>query len=199
MTKAKDNFIVTPEFRLSFPALFTPVQYETGQPKYEITMLFPKDVDINELKALAKAAAVERWGADPSQWPPGLRVPFKDGDAPNTMGKIYDTHRGHIVVKASSLYAPGVVNESVQPVINEKEVYSGCYCRAQINAYTYANKGNCGVSFGLANIQKLRDGDRIGGGPSATAAFDAVAPSPGNSGNEAFFEGQATGTDGLPF
>ena len=47
-----------------------------------------------------------------------------------------------------------------------EEIYSGCYVRASINAYAFNIQGNSGVSFGLNNIQKVRDGEPLGGGGS---------------------------------
>ena len=50
-------------------------------------------------------------------------------------------------------------------------MYSGCYGRASINFYPYSVNGNKGVGVGLNNVQKLTDGERLGGS-RATAESD---------------------------
>ena len=70
---------------------------------------------------------------------------------------------GAVLIRASSKLKPGVVDATVQPVIDESEIYPGCYARATIRAYAYDVSGNRGVAFGLQNLQKLRDGDPLGG------------------------------------
>lgn len=58
-------------------------------------------------------------------------------------------------------------------------MYGGCYCIAQVNAYAweYTEKGKVmkrGVSLGLMNLMKVRDGERLGGGKRISAE-DAFA------------------------
>ena len=77
-------------------------------------------------------------------------------------------------VNASSKTAPGVVDKDVQPVLDSTEVYSGCYARASVNFYPFNKAGNRGIACGLNNVQKLADGDYLGGRSRAEDDFDAV-------------------------
>lgn len=156
--------VLTPEFRVSFPAVFKPQAAMEGQePTYNIQMLFPKTTDLSALKKAVKEAIVEKWGANP---PKTLRLPFKDGDE-----KDYDTHKGHIYINAKSKIKPGLVDQDLQEIISPEDFYGGCYARATLTVYSYDRKGNQGVAFGLQNIQKLRDGERFSARSSAADDF----------------------------
>ena len=155
-----DN-VITPEFRVSFPFVFRPQKaMEAGKdPKYAVTMLFPKGTDLSKLKAAANAVVAEKWGADKTKWPKGMRTPFRDQGEKEFSG--YEA--GAIFVTATSKQRPGVVDAQVQDIIDESQFYAGCYARATIRAFAYDQAGNRGVAFGLQNIQKLRDGEPLGG------------------------------------
>ena len=53
-------------------------------------------------------------------------------------------------------------------------MYSGCYGRISVNFYGFNSNGNHGIAAGLGNIQKLRDGESLGGRTNAEDDFDAV-------------------------
>jgi hypothetical protein len=166
--------VVTPEARLSFPDLFVarpPMEGSPGEPKFGCTLLFPKEgCDLAPLKALVKEAIAAKWGATP---PKGLKLPFRDGDE-----KDLDGYAGMIYIRATGKTKPGVVDSSVQPILDPEEIYAGCYVRASLNAYAYEKAGNRGVSFGLNNIQKTREGERFGGAKAKPEDdFQAVATS----------------------
>jgi len=162
------DFLLTPEFRLAFPSVFEPTQYgEQGKPKYTITMLFPKDVDITSIKQMCKQAVIDKWGADQSKWPTPLALPFGDGDT-----KQWDGFPGCTFVRATSLYPPGLVDQTRQEIIDRSKVYGGAYGRAQVNAYSWEFMGKYGVSVGLQNLQILRDGEPFGNRQNAADAFD---------------------------
>ncbi len=161
--------IVTPEFRLSYPNLFTPKEGKKpgDRPKFELNMLFPKTADLSLLKAAAEAAVKEKYGDKK----PMLRNPFRDGDeAP------YDGYAGHIYVRAWAYDRPGLVDQSVQPIVEQSVLYAGCYCRAAIRAFVYENPENKGISFWLMHVQKLRDGAPFGANNGKPEdMFDVVA------------------------
>ena len=61
-------------------------------------------------------------------------------------------------------------------IINQSEVYSGCYGRVNFNVYPYNAAGKKGVGFGLCAVQKLRDGEPLSSGRvSAEDAFGVSA------------------------
>lgn len=168
--------VMTPEFRVSFPSVFrprAPMAGSTGEPKYGVTMLFPKGADLTPLKKAAEAAIVEKWGADKAKWPKNLRTPFRDQGEKEFEG--YE--EGAVYINATSKQKPGLVDAKVQEIIDDSEFYAGCYARATVRAFAYDTAGNRGVAFGLQNIQKLRDGDPLGGRTRASQDFEAVEQS----------------------
>ena len=64
-----------------------------------------------------------------------------------------------------------MLDNNVQPILDRSEVYSGCYGRVSLNFYAFNSNGNKGIACGLGNIQKLRDGEPLGGRSSASDDF----------------------------
>ena len=56
----------------------------------------------------------------------------------------------------------------------EDEAYADSYGRISVNFYGFSTNGNKGIAAGLGNIQKLRDGESLGGRTNAEDDFDAV-------------------------
>jgi hypothetical protein len=191
---ATENIITVP-FRLAFPEVFEPKAMKgSTNAKFSITMLFPKDGSslipampgngVLELRKLALVATKEKWGEDKAKWPANLKsVDFKNYVSPTGKdgwplrdGDMFDWDGfpGCIFTRASSQFQPGLVNSKLQPVINKSDVYGGLICRAQINAYAYDSNGNKGVTFGLNNLQILKDDGTIyGGRQNPAGVFDA--------------------------
>jgi hypothetical protein len=167
---AKSAKITTPEFRVSFPAVFKPKAFGEGEPKYSIVMLFDKKkADLSALKKAYAEAATAKWG-DKSKWPKNLRNPFRDGDEKaETEG-----YEGCTFISASSKQRPGLVDQQLNPILTEDAFYGGCYARATLTAFAYDWMGNKGVSFGLQNIQKIRDGEAFSGRKRAEDDFEAL-------------------------
>jgi len=66
-------------------------------------------------------------------------------------------------LNANSTQKPGIVDKDLVEILDPDEVYSGCYGRASISFYPFNVNGNRGVGVGLNNIQKLSEGERLGG------------------------------------
>ena len=64
-----------------------------------------------------------------------------------------------------------VVDADCQPILDTSELYSGIYGRASINFYAFNTNGNRGIACGLNNLQKLRDGEPLGGKSRAEDDF----------------------------
>ena len=65
------------------------------------------------------------------------------------------------------------------PIINQSEVYSGMYGRVNVTFFPYSFGGKKGIGCGLGPVQKLRDGESLGGSaPSAAQVFGMAAPAP---------------------
>lgn len=83
--------------------------------------------------------------------------------------------KGHYFINANSTTAPQIVDRAVKPILDRGEVYSGCYARVSLNFYAFNSNGNKGIACGLGNIQKIRDGESLGGKTSAADDFGTVA------------------------
>lgn len=145
-----------------------------GDPKYSVSAIIPKsDTETVEKikKAIeqAKKDSVSKWGG---KVPANLKLPLRDGDIDRPEDEAYaDSY----FFNANSRQAPQVVDKNVQPILDQSEVYSGCYGRISVNFYGFNNNGNRGIAAGLGNIQKLRDGESLGGRSNAEEDFEAVA------------------------
>ena len=63
------------------------------------------------------------------------------------------------------------------PILNQSEVYSGMYGRVNVTFFPYSFGGKKGIGCGLGPVQKLRDGEALGGSaPTAAQAFGTPAP-----------------------
>ena len=184
MAKKEYVKVLTPVFRVSFPAVFAPKKMgDSGDPQYSVLALFrlapdPKDPtaivadakDFQALRDLATGAAVTKWGADRAKWPTNLQTPFRDGKE-----KDYDGFgEGVVFCTFKSDYKPGLVDGQLKEIIDPKEFYGGCYARAKVSAYAWTYMGKNGVSFSLWHVQKYKDGAPFGGGGDASKEFDAL-------------------------
>lgn len=162
--------LVTPEFRASFVFVHRPQKKKKPEEKekYSISMLFAKDADLSALKAEVKRVALEQF-PDPATRPK-LHLPFRDQGEMDYPG--YEA--GAVFIRASNEKKPGLVDGAKRPITNEADFYSGCYARAHIHVFYYFNSGRHGISFGLDNIQKIRDGEPLGGRQRAEDVFDAI-------------------------
>jgi len=166
--------VVTGKVRLSYAHLFKAVAISEGQePKYSVCLLIPK-TDKDTLKKINAAIEAAKQGGS-SLWggkiPSNLKTPLRDGDEERPDQPEYENC---FFLNASSKTAPGVVDKNVQPILDSTEVYSGCFARASINFYPFNQAGNKGVACGLNNVQKIADGDYLGGRSRAEDDFDAM-------------------------
>ncbi len=160
--------IVTPEATLAFYNVFEPNEDE----KYTVCILIPKSVKIDNLMKLMKDTTAEAY---PQGAPKGFKLAIKDGDKAPEDGENPDFFAGHYVINAKSKYAPQVINQRKQEIMDTKEIYMGCKVRALISAYTWEFKGKKGVSFNIDALQKVGDGERLGGGkPEFDTFFEEV-------------------------
>lgn len=169
--------VVTGKVRLSYVHVFEPFSNSDDQPeKYSCVILIPKS-DTKTLGAIKKAqdAAAEAGKAKTfnGKIPANLKTTLHDGDEEGDLERNPE-YAGHMFMSVSSKTKPGIVDRNVQPILDSTEVYSGCYARVSINAFAYNTQGNRGISFGLNHIQKLEDGDYLGGRSRAEDDFEPL-------------------------
>jgi hypothetical protein len=64
------------------------------------------------------------------------------------------------------------VDRGADHILERSQIYSGVYGRASINFYAFNTNGNKGIACGLNNVQKLRDGEPLGGKSRAEDDFN---------------------------
>lgn len=97
-----------------------------------------------------------------------LKTPLRDGDAERPDDEAY---KNAYFVNANATSAPGIVDADLNPILTRSEVYSGVYGRASITFYAFNSSGNKGIACGLNNLQKIRDGEPLGGKASTESDF----------------------------
>lgn len=185
---AKTNRDVTAAGRLSYPNLFIPRKADdNAEPKYGATLLIPKTdtATIQRVQAAIQAAVrdgVERGTFKQPIDPTATTYPpLRDGDTPNKNGEPRgEEFAGHwfIAAKASTKRKPFVVDQQLQPIINDDEIYAGAYVNMAVQFYAYDSKaGGKGIAASLIGVQKVKDGERLGG-PAVEVedVFGIIAP-----------------------
>jgi len=169
--------VITGEVRLSYANLWEPKSINGGTPKYSVSLIIPKSDTRTIAKIKAAIEAAYREGETKlkgnGKTVPALAVlktPLRDGDTERPDDEAY---ANSYFVNANSGTAPGIVDnqQEPQPITVRSEIYSGVYARASVNFYAFNSNGNKGIACGLNNIQKLRDGDPLGGKPRAEDDF----------------------------
>ena len=168
--------IVTGKVRFSYVNLFNPMKNADGTDgKYSVTLLIPKsDTDtLNKIKtAIADAREVFCNKNGATALPQKPNHTLHDGDGLKDSGEPYGEEcKGHYVIAVSSMQKPVIVDNTRNPITDPGEVYSGCYGRAAINFYGYSRNGKKGISAGLQSIQKLHDGEPLGGARGSADDF----------------------------
>lgn len=185
----KATQVVTGEARLSFVHVFKPYAFTQGsEEKYSVTVLVPKTdtatkARIDAAIEVAKQEGKEKWNG---VIPPVCPTPVYDGDGtrPSDGLPFGPECKGHWVFTASAKaeYPPEVVDANMNPIINQSEMYSGVYGRVCVNFFPYSFSGKKGIGCGLGPVQKLRDGEPLGGGVSAAQAFGGSPVQPTTNG-----------------
>ena len=165
--------VVTGIVRLSYANVWEATSINGGTPKYSVSLIIPKsdtktiDAINAAVDAAIKEGASKFGGKIPNK--AALKLPLRDGDTE----RDDEAYKDSFFVNANSTTAPQIVDRAVQPILDRAEVYSGCYARVSINFYAFNSNGNRGIACGLGNIQKVSDGDPLGGRSSAADDFSS--------------------------
>ena len=169
--------IVTGKCRFSYVNVFEPREDQNGgDPKYSLTLLIPKSdtATLGKIKdAIAEAREVFCKKNGASALPVKPNHTLHDGDSVRDSGDPYGPEcKGCYVITVSSKQKPVIVDAFRNPITDPGELFSGCYGRAAINFYGYSKNGKKGISAGLQSIQKLHDGEPLGGSRGSADDFD---------------------------
>lgn len=163
--------VVTGKVRFSYVNIFQKKSFNGEDGKYQITLLIPKSdkKTVSKIKAAINEATTEGISSKWNGKKPGkLWNPLQDGD--EDKADTNPEYAGMYFVCAKSNSRPGIVDRDLNEILDPDDVYSGCYGRASITFYPYNNSSN-GIAAALNNVQKLADGDHLGGA-RATAEED---------------------------
>lgn len=170
MSKNVNTKVIVP-CRFSYLNCWEPNSVNGSEPKYSVSAIIPKSdkktiAAINASIEQAKKESVSKWGG---KVPANLKLPLRDGDIDRPDDEAY---KDAVFFNANSRQAPQVVDAHVQPILDQSEVYSGCYGKISVTFYGYNSNGNRGIAAGLGNIQKLKDGESLGGRSTAAEDFE---------------------------
>lgn len=177
MAKFKNpmKVITGPQTRWSFCNVWEAKSINGGTPKYSVSLIIPKSdtVTVNKINAAIQAAYTEgesKLKGNGRSVPPlsAIKTPLRDGDIERPDDEAY---KNSYFINANSAAAPGIVDADRNVILERSEVYSGVYGRASINLYAFNSNGNKGIACGLNNLQKIKDGEPLGGKSRAEDDF----------------------------
>lgn len=194
--KAAPKRLFTPVATANYPYLFVarmPTNAKPGQKaRFSVDLYFPPEASMTpedqaRMKAINAAclkAAVDKWGIDKVKvWMKDnkLKLPFKKDIASREM----DESKFESYIQPWTQNPPGVVSNKAYPkghekagkpipIVDPKDIYSGCQLRASVRPWTYDTDGNRGVNLGLLNVQKVGEGERLDGRVDAEDEFEAT-------------------------
>lgn len=163
--------------RWSYANVWDPKSINGGAPKFSVSLIIPKSdvVTVNKIKAAIQSAYEEgeaKLKGNGKTVPAlsTLKTPLRDGDLERPDDATY---ANAYFINANSATAPNIVDADCNHIIERSEVYSGVYGRASINLYAFNSNGNKGIACGLNNLQKIRDGEPLGGKSRAEDDFSS--------------------------
>lgn len=173
----KATKVILKGVRLSYANIWEPKETDSGEMKYSTAILIPKTdkktvAAINKAVEAAKIEGKSKLANKAGKIPASIKLPLRDADEE---GKDEDeVYAGHYFINANSTRKPQIVDKRKDSIEDRDEVYSGCYANVSVNFFAYNSNGNIGVGCGLGNIQKVKDGERLGGGSTADEDFDEL-------------------------
>ena len=167
--------ITGPDTRWSYANVWVAKSINGGTPKFSVSLIIPKSdtKTVAKIKTDIEAAyhdGESKLKGNGKTVPPlaAIKTPLRDGDIERPDDPAYSNA---YFINANSATAPGIVDADLNPVLTRSEVYSGVYGKASINFYAFNSNGNRGIACGLNNLQKIRDGEPLGGKSRAEDDF----------------------------
>jgi len=190
-------------FRGSFVRIFEPKLEKNAKGeeinKYSIEGIFEADADFTQLKEDVKAAIQKKWKGQPPvktvnvdgvdrivsavemPWRKGTKENFPDvnpGD--NRYENRPEIHGKTVMNLKSSKIRPGCakyISKGKVVLIEEAEkaeIYAGAYYIASYSVYAWSYMGKNGVSVGINNLIKMKDGEPLSSMVQADREFDSI-------------------------
>lgn len=160
--------VLTGKVRFSYTHVFemTSMNEDGSNAKYSTAIIIPKTdtAAIAKIEAAIKAAEAIALKELGGKLPKNFKYPLRDGDEER---EDDPTYANSYFLNASTTRKPEIVDADLEKIMSKDEFYSGCYGRATLNFYFFNVSGNKGIAAGLGNLQKLEDGERLGGSYSS--------------------------------
>lgn len=168
--------VITGKVRLAFVNLFSPRVNDDGtQGKYDVCILIDKE-DKDTIKAINKAVENAQAKGVKEKWagklPKKLTLPLHDCD--DREDDQYGGFDNVMYLNAKSKSRPAIVDKKLNRILDEEELYSGCYAICAISFYPYAASANNGVGVAIDNVMKIADGEHLAGKPAAESDFEGM-------------------------
>lgn len=165
--------VITGKCRLSYAHIWEPSSMDEKSPKkYSACIIWPKS-DTAMTKKVETAMEAATQDGIKAKWkgkkPAKLKLPMRDGSEERPEDAAF---QDCWFLNANSSKQPGVVDLARNAILDQDEIYSGCFCRFSLMFYPFSSNGNNGVAVGLNNVQKICDGERLSGGSRAEDDFD---------------------------
>lgn len=156
--------------RLSFPDLFTAVQYNgEGSFNYRAQFLVEPDSDTDKaIRAAIKQVAKDKWVAKADAVLKSIvgspqKYCYIDGDT-----KDYDGYTGMMALSTTRGQGKGrplVIDSDKTPLAeSDGKPYAGCYVNASVEFWAQDNNFGKAIRCTLLGVQFFKDGDAFGGG-----------------------------------
>lgn len=165
------NVITGPDARWSYANIWEAKSINGGAPKFSVSLIIPKSDTrtVEKIKVAIEAAYKEgesKLKGNGRSVPAlsAIKNPLRDGDTERPDDEAY---ANSYFINANSATAPGIVDANCNPILERSEVYG----RASISFYAFNSNGNKGIACGLNNLQKIRDGEPLGGRTRAEDDF----------------------------
>lgn len=183
--------IMLKDVRLSFPRLWTPAEYETGdgKPRWSASFLIvPGSANDKAIRAAIQAEANETFKDKAktllAQFTGNSqKFCYLDGE-PGGEAK-YDGYAGHWALtthrqqktKVGTQAAPLIIDANKAPLLETAgKPYAGCYVNAKVSIYAQAG-ANAGIRASFSAVQFWRDGDAFSASTPSADGFDVAAGS----------------------
>ena len=173
MAQANSGEFLTPEGRLAFSdGLFEKRSQDGIKFNYGCTLIFEEKDRQFFMDKILKVIKIKWDERGLSDFQKGIiKNPLLDGDGPQAHSKQsgelwagFGPGKFFIRPNANEDAPPRVLWKSQHVDATKEEVYSGCYGKAVLNAYTWENpSGGRGVSFGIRAFRKTNEGESTGG------------------------------------
>jgi len=192
MSKEK---VVIQKARLCFNNLFRAKKNDRGQDEFKCTLILEEGHDLSDLKEAVKKCAIEKFG----RFDNTIKHPFKSKKtmAPDKYaGRIekYPVFKDKVWLEPKTQYAPIILGLDKKPLMDQTELYAGCYVHVSVSPYPWSHPTNGhGVGLNVNAVMKAADGERLGALPGQE--FEDILSEVGFEEDDMFSMGADTTTN----